>query len=389
MEELIQSIYHITKDYKSGDSQDLEAGMSALRIRRWVQQFRENERMPILTEMEHILKTRYCSKRKVWNFLDRVVSKLSADLGFLSPKDFLANTQVLDLQEKGKSQKVMLHIFDQVIQANYGVSLEYCGSRSKKISLYLDDVLCTGLTLVRNLKQWAENPFNNDATNKEAVINGRTILICSYVFVHHKNFNKKVYELRRKVAEEFPDNMKLYRLVPIDNSIELGSKVQFIIPENCGQPASVIEYRNAIKNQVDQRADEKKWQRNPDDFFRPSNVPLTEEFFTSKANRVILENAFLRKGIEILNNGRSRINNMRALGYSLPSQKDFGFGALCFTWRNVPNNTPLVFWYSGGTDFFPLFQVTRKGIGFRAPRINEVRGDNHSAMDNEVDDLPF
>jgi hypothetical protein len=51
---------------------------------------------------------------------------------------------------------------------------------------------------------------------------------------------------------------------------------------------------------------------------------------------------------------------MRALGYSLPSLKDFGFGALCFTWRNVPNNAPLVFWYSGG-GFTPLFKVTRGG----------------------------
>ena len=73
-----------------------------------------------------------------------------------------------------------------------------------------------------------------------------------------------------------------------------------------------------------------------------------------------MENAFLLKGIQILDNANSQIPNIRALGYSLPSSKNFGFGALCFTWRNVPNNAPLVFWYSGG-GFTPLFKVTRRG----------------------------
>ena len=73
-----------------------------------------------------------------------------------------------------------------------------------------------------------------------------------------------------------------------------------------------------------------------------------------KTNR--LERIFLEKGIEILDNTESKAKQqMRALGYSLPSYKDFGFGALCFTWRNVPNNTPLVFWYAGG-GFYPLFE---------------------------------
>ena len=130
-----------------------------------------------------------------------------------------------------------------------------------------------------------------------------------------------------------------------------------------------------------------KWQKRavgstgPDEFYRPANTPDNEEFFTSPENRKVIENVFLHKGIQILDNANSQIPNIRTLGYSLPSLKDFGFGALCFTWRNVPNNAPLVFWYSGG-GFTPLFNVVRR---------------NNAAMDFNIianptileDDLPF
>ncbi len=82
--------------------------------------------------------------------------------------------------------------------------------------------------------------------------------------------------------------------------------------------------------------------------------PHIEEFFTSIANRKRLEDIFLHRGITILNSANVSKPNIRALGYSLPTHKNFGFGALCFTWRNVANNCPIVFWYSGG-GFIPLF----------------------------------
>ena len=37
----------------------------------------------------------------------------------------------------------------------------------------------------------------------------------------------------------------------------------------------------------------------------------------------------------------------------------FGFGALLFSYRNCPNNTPLAFWWgdwNGNSTWYPLFQ---------------------------------
>ena len=63
------------------------------------------------------------------------------------------------------------------------------------------------------------------------------------------------------------------------------------------------------------------------------------------------------------------------------SLKNFGFGALCFTWRNIPNNTPLVLWYSYG-GFTPLFKVSRGVKNIDIPKA--LRTDDFTE-----NDLPF
>lgn len=93
--------------------------------------------------------------------------------------------------------------------------------------------------------------------------------------------------------------------------------------------------------------------------FRNKNEPILETFFSSPENRVRFENLLLVKGLEILNSVSVQKKNIRPLGFTLPSHKNFGFGTLCFTFRNVPNNTPLVFWYSSPI-WQPLFKNKRQ-----------------------------
>ena len=159
------------------------------------------------------------------------------------------------------------------------------------------------------------------------------------------------------ISKYLPSNQKMYRDQEIENYISDTSKIDLIMPieENI---QSIINYKDDIIVLVDDHTREFTEKKSPEEFYRPSNKPVTEEFFTSAENREIVERAFLKKGIEILNAATTTNKNIRALGYSIPSHKNFGFGALCFTWRNVPNNAPLVFWYLGG-GFTPLFKVQR------------------------------
>jgi hypothetical protein len=358
-EQLITSIYQTLEDYRADENRP-NVRITTNSIRNWINQFDNDLRVPILTELDNIFKKRYCSKSKVKDFLDQVIQVLTKDFGFKSANEFLKNSDFLNLQPEGKSQKIMLSLFDELIQDKYRLSLADCGTNSKKYSIYIDDILCTGLTLISDIKDWSEQNFSANKTNGQAVADNSKTLVFAYVFIHEKNYKKKVAEMRHKISNDVSSKHKMYRLIEIENGVSQSSKIDLIFPLEEGQTDGVKEYQAEITNRVDQRANEKGWKTGPNEFYRPLDLPTNEGFFTTAENRKIVENAFLQKGIQILDNANSQIPNMRALGYSLPSLKDFGFGALCFTWRNVPNNAPLVFWYSGG-GFTPLFKVTRGG----------------------------
>jgi hypothetical protein len=379
MEQLITSIYQTLEDYRADENRPL-VRMTTERIRNWINQFDNDLRVPILTELDNIFKKRYCSKSKVKNFLDQVIQVLTKDFNFNNATEFLKNSDFLNLQPDGKSQRIMLSLFDELIQEKYGISLSDCGTTSKKYSIYIDDILCTGLTLISDIKEWSEKDFTEGKTNKQAVADGSTILVFAYVFIHEKNYYKKKAEMRFKISNEVANNHKMYRMTEIENGIGQTSKIDLLYPLENGQPQSVTDYKNEIIERVNNHTTRYNTV-SPEEFYRPTEQPANEQFFSSAQNRVIVENAFLVKGIEILRNANPTNKNMRALGYSIPALKNFGFGALCFTWRNVPNNAPLVFWYSGG-GFTPLFKVTRGGN----PIVNFNFVANPTTPD---DDLPF
>ncbi|KAA6321602.1 hypothetical protein EZS27_028765 [termite gut metagenome] len=356
MENLISSIYNTLEDYRADDN-DPQVRMTTNNIRNWINQFDEDFRVPILTELDNMFKKRYCSKTKIMNFLNEMITVLTKDFGFLKPQDFLKNSDFLNLQPADKSQRVMLNIFDKLIQEKYDISLSDCGTNSKKYSIYIDDILCTGLTLISDIQEWSNRKFSINKTNKQAIADDSTTLVFAYVFIHKKNYRKKVAEMGYKISQEISNKHKMYRLIEIENGIEKNQKIDLVFPLENGQPQNVTDYKNKIIELVDNHT-KQYGNTSVEEFYRPVGLPVNEDFFTNLDNRILFENVFLQKGIEILQKATTNNKNVRALGYSIPSLKNFGFGALCFTWRNVPNNTPLVFWYSGG-GFTPLFKVIR------------------------------
>ncbi|MBS0032174.1 phosphoribosyltransferase-like protein [Chitinophaga sp. 22321] len=95
--------------------------------------------------------------------------------------------------------------------------------------------------------------------------------------------------------------------------------------------------------------------------FRDVNTPAIETFFSSPTNRIKFENILLNKGIEIIGMIQGEVrSNIRPLGLINPSYKVLGLGTHFFTWRNIPNNSPLVYWWEvPGHDWRPLFSVSR------------------------------
>ena len=145
-----------------------------------------------------------------------------------------------------------------------------------------------------------------------------------------------------------------------NNDGNLSSSLDFIFPVESTEE-EIVGYKGKIISQVNTYTQQHNYRDSPEDFFRTKGRPLTEKLFTSAENRNRFESIMLKKGIYILNYSNVRINNIRALGFSLPSQKNFGFGTLCFTWRNIANNTPLVFWYAT-VGFYPLFVKNQTNV---------------------------
>lgn len=193
--------------------------------------------------------------------------------------------------------------------------------------------------------------------------------------------------MKHRISQAFSNKITTYRLVEVQNSeTRVNSALDFLWPLKANQLQEVIDYKNKIAKQVDEHNQQYNHTA-PEEFFRPQNKPQNESFFTSTANRQRFENILLKKGIEILDEANPNKKNIRALGYSLPSQKDFGFGTLCFTWHNIPNNTPLVFWYSGG-GFYTLFEKKSRSAIFTFFS-NKVKIPNPNKPKDNIDDLPF
>lgn len=349
----IQNVYNLIKDYRIEYSDG--SRMSKSRIKIWINQFEEKDRLVILNELVRIFDERYVSFKYLFVFFKNMIGFYREKFKFESDIDFLLNSQFLALQRSDKSQSIMLSHFDNFLNKEYEISLSYCGIVSNDYSFYLDDVLCTGQTFYNNFADWVKCNFKPDLTNKKALISKETRLIGTYIFIHKKNFYKKTSQIGHNFSRDIPIQMWG---IWIDNTDEDDSAYEVLQPSVDIEDSVIEEYRENITKEVDTHCTNHNYKIPKAEFYRPHDKPKEEKLFSTPENRNIVEKAFLKKGIEILSKSSITNKNMRALGYSIPSHKNFGFGALCFTWRNIPNNTPLVFWYSGG-GFTPLFDVRK------------------------------
>ncbi len=235
-------------------------------------------------------------------------------------------------------------MLDEILKAEYDIDLSFCGSKSVENYIYLDDILCTGNTVYFDLHNWLDHE-EKGINQLEKLIKSKFNVILMYIFMHDLNLRKLEWRFKYSHPKfEF----QAIRGMLIENDYEkVDSKLDFVFPVCESQPPIVLEYFNRLETS--------KY-----GVFRQNGKPSKEKFFSSPQNRIRFENILLIKGLEILNSVTVQKENIRPLGYTLPSHKNFGFGTLCFTWRNVPNNTPLVFWYSS-PNWMPLFdkkQVT-------------------------------
>ncbi|MEI7996861.1 MAG: hypothetical protein WCH01_18360 [Methylococcaceae bacterium] len=146
-QKLLKSIAATIADYRAGDLAD----PTPEHVDRWVKQFNVDVQLPILREMDHVLKSTYFSLDNVTSFLKGLLK--TEKLVGSDPSKFWRSVHFLDIQEGGNSQRDMLAMFGQLLKNTCGVEIKQCG-QSPESFIYLDDAIFTGNRVLRDLKTW-------------------------------------------------------------------------------------------------------------------------------------------------------------------------------------------------------------------------------------------
>lgn len=352
LENLAKDIASLTSDYHS-DYNDGFA-MTTEHVLDWSNQFEQGDREFVLSEVLHILQQGvYISKDKAKGILWDFVNKAMTFFGYQSIEMFLRETHFISVQGEAKSQTILLSILNDILIEKTSYSLEICGTLGVINYIYLDDVIGSGGKFNYEIHKYiSENNLLNAFKNKE-------IRILSYFFcIHTWGTGNARYVLKNKFeGENFfldPKAFPIRSNYTVENNIkEYNQRLNLVYPEK-----SKNEYDVYIAS-LDQAT------RQADKAYRRQTQPNKETFFTSKQNRLRIEQIFLDKGIEIINQIQDEESKRkhRPLGKTYPGYKTFGTGTLFFTWRNISNTCPIVFWWDvPAHNWKGLFPLHNRGI---------------------------
>lgn len=310
----------LIKDYQ----QEAPQSANVAHVVHWVTQFPEVSRLPIINEMLHVMGKSYFSKERAIAFLEGIIT--SKKLCGEDYKSFWRSTRILQLQTQGNSQRELLKILETKLFGHTGFSLNDCGQNPSRY-LYLDDGLFSGGRIKSDLTRW----INDDAP---AVAEVYIVVIAA----HSQGAYFTLKDLR--AAAKAAGKALVFK---IRYKLEIGDKIfndaatDVLRPTGPGPDAAVSEY-------IDGLGKAQQW--------RTVVQQGACEFFTGEAGRSLLEQEFLREGVGIRAGSPYLNDYQRPLGNT--TMRTTGFGTLFVTWRNCPNNAPLVLW--AGNPWYPLFR---------------------------------
>ena len=334
--ELLVSIAETTVDYRQGAIES----PTPEHVDRWVRQFDDCVQLPILQEMDHVLKKTYFSRERTKRFLRGLfeTKKLVGD----DPCAFWKSVKFLDIQGGGASQTEMLALFSEILEKGCGFQVDDCGAEADTF-VYLDDGVFTGNRVRSDFEAWI---------SKEALMKADVHIITIAIHSGGQYYaNDMIERAVKSIGRENDIHFHWWSAIAPEDRKLYTDTSDVLRPTEIPDDDEVRAYVEAMNHEPHLR--------------NPGNIG-GKEFFSSDVKRQILEQEFLKAGVKIRNLCPRIGDTQRPLGHM--TLETLGFGSLIVTFRNCPNNAPLALW--AGDPWYPLFcrkpnsEISQREEGF-------------------------
>ncbi len=310
-QQALSSIVNTIGDYRLGEVERPTPD----HVDRWASQFDEAVQLPLLRELDHVLKETYFSRAFISQFLEKLVT--TEKLAGTDPSGFWRSANFLDIQQNGHSQEEMLQVFTGSLQARCGLRPEECGSDGGPY-IYLDDVLFSGNRVSSDLSEWLAQDAPTNTTVHIVAIATHTL----------GEYLAPKYLRKTAAAAGKAMDLKVWRAVAFENRKAYRNSSEVLWP-------AVVPADQELQAYM---AEEQKFPFEP----RQPGGTLEHNMFSSEQGRQLLERELLLAGVRIRSLCQNPSRAMRPLGFS---HFGLGFGSMIVTFRNCPNNCPLALWW--------------------------------------------
>ncbi len=341
---LLASLSQTISDYSANQS----ISMTPDHIEKWLSQFDREDQPIILHEMDFIMKRYYFSRKRTKHCVQSFIQTL---IGSEKPEEILPHIKFLHTHQSGNSQQAMLDLVDEILLEKYNLTLADSDTKNIKNYVYMDDAIYTGNKIrYDNVLQ---------STHSSLVTSYNTLTI--YVIASH-SFGAR-YASNHIKSSYYKFSAKLYTSFTIEDARISRPHIEVAWPEYIENNALIDAYSSCLSTSSGRKLANSQ-------IFRYATNTFQERLFSSVHARKVVEQAFLVKGIELIQNNASKAPSIRPLGFM--KLASLGFGTFFVTYRNIANNCPLVLWWGNPNysanhplgKWYPLFyrQTNEDGI---------------------------
>ncbi|EBS5002175.1 hypothetical protein DQ062_24880 [Salmonella enterica subsp. enterica serovar Havana] len=323
--EIISEIANIISDYKHLPSfidRTSNASVSS-HVMKWVNQFSEDDKNIVLRHTHRVLSDRYFSEKDYDLKIDNIVN-------LKKNHQYFKSDCLLSAQSHGESQRNLNEKLNNAIENKLKIKMPVLNSSD----FFVDSSRFDYINYIDDFS-FSAKLVGDDVIGfiRDHGVNNAKIRIIIFVFHSYG-----LYALKNKLNDFIKEN-KLNIEFIYNHRFWLDVNNDIHPDYSCNSEVYFLE-ENAYKKILSANglSDDDKYKTTVFRIGSHKDCILGDE-----SERRKIEEIFSMKGFEIISHSELPKKSMKPLGFS--TFPGVGFGGNVFSYRNCPNNTPLVFWW--------------------------------------------